>query len=515
MAVFVIAAFGAFVIVPMERIGTVGFRLLFDGASGGRYPNGTPFSSGEITSTPVLTEVFDVNGLGDFGSYRDFKNSIFILRSNPELDLLSYEYQTKLTDSSLTPVDRLRIEDEFESKRESLTGPRFTLNLRQDERIVRMPPSLMSKVLDDTLAIWARQAKERKGALLYDVTVLSSNILRRGMIEGNEFLISVDMLRTHAMQIVTNIEEISTLPGAAVLRTRRNRTSLAESRTELEDILRFQILPLFGALRISGLSKDPGSATSYIKNQLFQIRLEYEEAQKRLEAVRTSLRAYTLRTGAVAVPQASSGSEGAILGLGSSDQALSPQLGESFLDRLVEMSTINGDAEYRQQLTDRAIAESFAMAALQREQGFYEEIGNTVRDVGPSLVDVGREDELSSVRSRLEKAYTDVGVVVEYVSAIYEELSTQNLNLTTLLYAMTTPFTRRTERALPLSTVGLYGLLVFMLSLVVVPLGCLVHSYVQGEVVHREKEEQPAGRALGGQSEGQRKEKTAERTASV
>ena len=155
------------------------------------------------------------------------------------------------------------------------------------------------------------------------------------------------------------------------------------------------------------------------------------------------------------------------------------------------------------------------MAALQREQGFYEEIGSTVRNVEPASVEIAREAELSSIRSRLERAYEDVGVVVEHVSAIYEELSTQNLNPTTLLYAMTTPFTRRTERALPLRTVGVYGLLIFMLSLGLVPLGCLAHSYAKGEVVHRETEEQLEGRASGGQSEGQREEKASERTASV
>jgi hypothetical protein len=190
-----------------------------------------------------------------------------------------------------------------------------------------------------------------------------------------------------------------------------------------------------------------------------------------------------------------------------------PLLSESFLDRLVKMSTLNSDVGYQQEMTDRVIAESFVMAALEREQGVYEEIGSTLRDLGPSSGDVDREGELLGIKSRLEKAFDDVLAVVEETNAIYVELSARNLNPTTLLYTVITPFTIRTERTLQLSVVGLYGILVFMLSLFVVPLGCLGHSYFQREIVHCETEEQLAGRALGGQSEGQPEEEPAERTA--
>ena len=88
MGIFVVAMLAAYVFQAVERLGTLEFRLLFVGASQGEYPNGTPFSSAEITSTPVLTEVFEMNELEGHGSYEDFKNSIFVLQSNPELELL-------------------------------------------------------------------------------------------------------------------------------------------------------------------------------------------------------------------------------------------------------------------------------------------------------------------------------------------------------------------------------------------------------------------------------------------
>ena len=73
IGIFAVAMLPAYVSQAVERLGTVEFRLLFQGASQGQYPNGTPFSSAEITSIPVLTEVFETNDLERYGSYDDFK----------------------------------------------------------------------------------------------------------------------------------------------------------------------------------------------------------------------------------------------------------------------------------------------------------------------------------------------------------------------------------------------------------------------------------------------------------
>ena len=148
MAVFVIVATIVSVIAPVERMGTLGFTLLFDGSSTGQYPNGIPFSIAEITSTPVLNEVFDANDLDRFGSYEDFRNALFILhQESPELAALSYEYQAKLSGSPPTSVDRTRLEDEFRTKRQGLSNSSFTLSLRQGAGIATLPPSLTAKVL--------------------------------------------------------------------------------------------------------------------------------------------------------------------------------------------------------------------------------------------------------------------------------------------------------------------------------------------------------------------------------
>ena len=269
MVVFATVAMMVFSSAPTDRIGTLGFRLLFDGASEGRYPNGLPFSRWEITATPVLAEVFDANRLDRFGSYAGFLNALFIVQENPGVVALAYEDEATIANLALTPLERARLEDELRARRQGLSNSSFTLNLTQGAGLDTLPPSLTAKVLADTLAVWATQAVGRKGALRYDIPVLSGNILRRNSIVGLDYLRGLDILRTQIIRFIANIGQIETLPGAALLRSGDDRVSLEEAKVELEDILRFQIQPLLGMLREIGLSKDSMASNFYISDQLF------------------------------------------------------------------------------------------------------------------------------------------------------------------------------------------------------------------------------------------------------
>ena len=127
----ILAGLLLYVRAPSERIASLGFQLLFDGADENEYPNGTVFSSAEIVSTPVLTEVYRANELQRYVTFPDFKESMFVLHANRRLELLSYEYEAKLADPKLTPVDRDRLEEEFATKGESLRSAQYSLNMRR------------------------------------------------------------------------------------------------------------------------------------------------------------------------------------------------------------------------------------------------------------------------------------------------------------------------------------------------------------------------------------------------
>jgi hypothetical protein len=210
-----------------------------------------------------------------------------------------------------------------------------------------------------------------------------------------------------------------------------------------------------------------------------------------------------------------SDSEGAPLGVAQGNQGMVPQFGDSVLERLVEMSTLNGDAEYRQMLTDRVIAESLVVAGLEREQANYEEIIRALQTARTAIEGSEFDMERSTIQSGLDETFDAVVSVVGHVNTIYQELSTYNLNPTTLLYSVTSAFTHRTERSVSVRDLAMYGLLVFMLSLITVPAVCLGYSYFRREVVPQETDGQHVGQAVGGQAKGLSEEELAKQNANA
>ena len=242
-------------------------------------------------------------------------------------------------------------------------------------------------------------------------------------------------------------------------------------------------------LRETGLPKDSMASNFYISDQLFQTKVEREEAEKNVLSVQGALRAYMTQE-VVGIETAGSDSRGAPLGLAPGSQATVPQFGDSALKRLMEISAMTDDSDYRQLLTNRVIAEGLVVARLERQQAHYEEVLRHLQYAQAQSGAANPDIEVLRIQSGLEEAFAAVARVVEHMNAIYEELSVKNLNPAILLYSVSSPFTQSTERSVPARDRALYGLLILVMSLIIVPVGCLGHSYFQREIVHQETDEQ-------------------------
>ena len=477
-AIAAVAALAAVLILPSERLGSIQFRLTFEGAADGKYPNGMPFSSAEIIGAPILNEVVRVNDLDRYGGYQALRDAIFILQSNPELQLLTDEYQARLADTKLSVVDRSRVEEEFKKKREALKDPTFTLSMRRNERVGRMPPELMEKTLIEALATWAKQAVEEKGANLYNVPVLSRNVLRADVLEAEDYLVAVDILRLTVIRIISTASQLDKLPGAQLVRTGKERISLAEIKANLEDVERFELEPLIHLIRAEDLTKDPPKLSRYVSGQVFQLKLRRDATLARIKATQDALQDYTAQRGSRSVNEgrsAAGATGGGRLAPGAETTTMIPQLGEGFLDRLIQMSTQTqvSDVQYRQRLTDAVISESRELASLDQEFAFYGGLETSLKSVRASAG--SSADSIALVKTRMRKSFDAIGLALDRIVNLHRDLSLQNLT-PAMLYVVTGPFTLRTVRSLPLRTAELYWLLALMVTVILVPTGCLIHN---------------------------------------
>lgn len=475
MTGYTILALALYVASPTQTVTTLQFRLEFNGAEEQRYPNGTRFSPSDILNTPTLARVFDQNDMKRFMTFSEFKSQLFIVESNRALESLSREYQAKLADPKLTPIDRDRLEREYETKSKSLAHNDYAINFVRTERLSKVPPTLIKKVLNDVLVAFAEQAMKDRGGLDYRVPVVTRAIFADiNPSSTQNVAITTDMLRTKIRQAIGAIDTLLQIPGTDVLRTEREQISLPEVRGRFEDILRFNIQPLTRRLAASTVD-DRTTVASFMQAQLEYNTMRAGEARKKEEVLKRALLTYqdpqqsqlaSAAAGGTVPPRGTESATG---------ENVTPQLTESFIDRLVQLSTQSTDLVYRQRAVEGIIRESMALVPFESEIAHYENVLSAYASSGG--VQPVTEEE---ARRQLGVAYTSTLATIDQLVELYRLLS-KNLNPGNVMYTATAPPVQYAERTMSLTRLGVYGVLVGMLALPLIIAACLIHNRMREE----------------------------------
>jgi hypothetical protein len=465
-----------FITSPAHRTTVQPFRLEFQGASEGRLPNGIRFSASEIVSTPVLLKVYQMDELSRFTTFGDFSRSVFVQESNLEYERLVADYQGRLADPKLSPLDRDRLEKEFEAKRESISKNDYAVSYNRRSSSGDIPESLVKKVLGDILNAWSEFVINEQHALDYRVAVLSPQILDESEVQNSDPIVAVEVLRSKIYQVIGNIEEINKLPAAELVKT-SDRMSLAEVRIRLEDIVRFQLEPLVGVARASGLVPNPALTIHFLENQLAYEQRRLKSAAAEADAARDALAMYTNEPHAASDVTSAAASQRPRGGVaGGEGETVMPQITDTFLDRLIALSKQAVDAQYRQKLIDEYHKSLAATIPLQEAVTYQSEVLEQMK--GP--VAVAPRTDRDAVEKQIQSAREDVRRLIGKVNEIYRLLS-RNLHPATQLFSATAPPVTRIERARTLSRLALYGVALLLMALPVIVLLCLLHNRVREE----------------------------------
>lgn len=474
---FAVIAAVAYLFAPSERITSLGFRLDFAGAAEGRYPNGLKFSSADILANPVLLAVFNQNGLAKYTTPADFARSIFVLESNREYEKLAAQYRARLADPKLTPIDRERIENEFESKRMSLTKNDFSINYRSSDGDAQLPPTLVKKVVRDVLQEWARYAEQRRRVLDYRVPVLSPDAFTSTSADPNDFIVTIQHLRSRIFRVIENIHKLKALPGSETARTAAGR-SLADIEALLEDIVRFRLEPLVSVVRSGGLVVNSQATSRYIEAQLAYDRRELEARQTAVDSIHAALAAYDpmLVRPETALPDrtetAPSGTSGP------RSETVMPQLSDSFLDRLIALTKHSAGAEYRQQLVSDLRTATLALIPAQQAVAYDEDVLRQLQSAQTGGVGVPAE----VVRQQIATAEVDAKRLLTDVNELYTTIS-NNLDPATELYSVMGVPTTTVERMVSLRELAIWGVVVMLIALPLIVAAVLLHSRLRSEEV--------------------------------
>lgn len=467
-----------------QTLTSLPFRLEFKGAEKGEYPNGLKFSISDITATPILRDVWEANKLGRFVPFERFNRSLFVLESNRELDRLTSEYQGRLADTRLTPVDRERIEREFEGKRASISKSDYALQFMRTEDLRKVPQPVVAAILEDVLSTWAKRAAVEKKALHYNTPVLSAAVLSGIEKESTDPLVRLLLLRRRMDDILRNIDQLGeNLPGADLVRTSGNRLSLSELRIVLDELMRFRLEPLIVSARANGLVADPTRTTRILRAQLAYDERAHSAAQAREAALRNTLHLYESNRQSELQPEAPRAARTIPGDDRQNDrEAVMPQLSEGFLDRIVALSDRNADRDYRQRLTDDIRAASLASIPLGSAVEYDRQLIATL-EAGGAASDPGA---IARFDAEWKSLIADVRESVRGVNEIYV-IASRMLYPETELFRVLGPAATSTSRTSSPMRLALGGLLTLLIALPLILLGVFIHHRLSEEKLASER----------------------------
>jgi hypothetical protein len=471
---YLIIAIVVFLSTPTEQITAQPFRLDFERAGKGEYPNKTKFNIADIISGPIVMRVWQDNHLGKYIPFGDFSRAVFVLESNKQYDLLAAEYQAKLADPKISSVDRERLQKEFELKSESIAKNEYSINLDRHAGSHSLPEPLARKVLLDILNSWADFAVNQQHVIAYQVSVLSPEVLKPSTIEQSDAVAAIEVLRAKANRVSSNIERIQNLPGATLARTPTDHLSLEEIRIRLDEILRFRLEPLLSlALQNPGLVTDRAETIRFVEGQLAYDQRQLEAAQRLADSVREAMAVYEQRN--IPEPMTTT-STAKPLPKNVGSESVMPQLSDTFLDRLLSLTGRSADVQYRQKLVDeyrRAIAETIPLEqAVAYDNQVLEEVRKPQRS--------GTRGNAAEIRAQIDQTRAEIAQLIDKTNELFQMIS-RNMTPSTQLFTLTSPPTTHTLRSVSLQRLALYGLLVVLIALPAIIVFCLLHNRVREE----------------------------------
>jgi len=272
-----------------------------------------------------------------------------------------------------------------------------------------------------------------------------------------------------------NIYALQMAPGAELARTPAG-LSLGEIRFHLDEIQRFRLEPLVAELTSSPSAS--GASMAFIDQQVAYEQRTLAAIDERAQAIRESLSVYsgtqpTLTTTAYDKSTAA-GARPA--------ETIMPQISDTFIDRLFNLTKTAADSDFRQSMVRELRMAIDERVPVAQELDYHKHVLDLLRSPkgGPRV-------DNATIAQSIQQLYSDVRANVVALNDLYVVLS-KNINPSSELFQVETPFTTRSERPVTLARLLLNGIIVLLVAFVIGIAGAIIHARLRRE--EREASEQ-------------------------
>ena len=375
------------------------FDLGFEGLSKGTFPNGSPFLISEIISPTVLNRVYQQNDLESQGLALDeFRRSLTIQPYAPNYAFIRAKYDSFLSDKKLTPSEIADMQKQMLVELNAArSGSVLITMILPDQR--GLTEDLANKILLDIASVWAKRAILEQGVLKPSIPIYSERIFDKQRFDSLDYLLGMDLLLNNIKQIRKNISSLKEEPNANTLIDEESGYTLVDLDKAIQDVADYDIRQIIDPIQELGITRNPEVVRLYYTRRLSDLQQQQKLWQERAKAIRNVLRGYSDGNSADGESQ-------------HAGQTNVPQLGDVFIDRLLEVSRQGSELEFRQKLTADALEHENKAIDLEQE----------INDIRRTLATM---QEMRTSDQKLREIY--IGVVEDKLPATLELLRNYTL----------------------------------------------------------------------------------------
>lgn len=437
-------------------------RLTFPGAHNMEFPNGAPFSYGDIIASSVAEQAHERNNLDEYDmSASELQASLAVEPYAPEYPIIVQRYRKRLANSDLSYEQSQALESRMESELRQATQGTVLVSMRLDQ--AQLPESVASKVLSDIPAIWAERTLRDKGVLNLDVNLATARSLNADLLGEVEYLIVSDLLAEKVELLRENIDKLREFEGSSTISDPETGMRLPDLNNAVSDLNRYVINELMSPIRYLGLSREPELSIYYYRDRLKRLNMELELLESQAELARQAFDSYRQSE-----PQGSLGGE-----LNSSTMV--SQLGGDTIDRLMQLSGESEREEYKQRLNEQWLNYNLQAAEVRSKINDMSKIVKSLEDAanGDGADEETREAYkvyMDRVNERLPEILDQLAGYFDVTQRIYDQVSAEAVGVRDRLYTPMTNAVLEQRAGLDLKSLILVWIaLMFLTSVVVIP----------------------------------------------
>ncbi len=390
------------------------FDLTFEGLADGTFPDGSPFLISDIIGPTVLSMVHRENNLAAQDiSLDDFRRAINIQPYAPDYFMIRERYQRLLSDNRNLDVTELsQLQQQMRNELNAATSSSVQISLQLPNGTITSAQA--QEILKDIPQAWALRAIEEKGVLKLNLPIYTARIFDEQRFENLDYLVGIELLLKNISLIQQNIAALKNVPNATNVLDDQTGYSLEDLEKSISDVAQYDLRQLIDPVKELGLARDPEFVKLFYNSRLQDLRLKKQLWQQRAEVTRQVLSSYS---GEV---ERTSGSSA----ITSNQTTMSPQLGDAFLDRLLEVSRQGDNLAYRQELTKQVL--EYENNALDVENEIAE-IQITLDALNKSRGQNSTEmaQYVEEVQERLPQILSTLRNYTEIVGRVHEKLGRQ------------------------------------------------------------------------------------------